>query len=151
MVRCIRRHFFFFLFFLLIHHVCSGIAGDYRGSANTPSMKYLARNIRLIDALIANKKKTKQENDDNAEDDQPGLDEIKELDDAILTMNIEPSSVSDQNMDRFYSIPPNISNKEYGLFSYDAPDKPSPILLSAFGHLLTLSRNHLGASCKCIE
>lgn len=119
--------------------------------ASSPQLRYLMRNIRLMDALVANRRKEIDGLDGNA----TTLEEIKELNDAILSMNVDPSTANEQNYSRFYDIPAdttvNTNKHNIDKMGISSPSHVSPMLLTLFGHLMSLSKSPLAASCKYIN
>lgn len=114
--------------------------------ASSSQMKYLARNIRLLDAIIASTRAREKGKTSN----QPELKEIQELNDAILAMNVDPSTASEQNFSRYYDVPEYIQAAEIEKMGIVAPTHANPIMLSLFGHTTNVTRNHIAASCKCL-
>lgn len=112
--------------------------GDYN------QLKYLSRIMRLMDALVANKRK--EDGNENTR-----LEEIRELNDAILAMNVDPSTANEQNYSRFYHIPESVKRKNVVTMGIDAPTQVNPLLISLFGHMMNLTKNHVAASCKLEE
>ncbi|RCI04565.1 transcription factor TFIIIC subunit tfc4, partial [Rhizopus stolonifer] len=109
------------------------------GYIHSSQMKYVSRIIRLMDALVSNSK-------EGLEDNRIAMDEIRELDDAIQAMNVNPSTMKEQGYMRFYETP-NQSDK---LTKDGGEHKPfsntNPVLLTLFGHMLTTSRNYLSST-----
>ncbi|KAI8638433.1 hypothetical protein BD408DRAFT_24153 [Parasitella parasitica] len=113
--------------------------------ASQPQLKYLMRNIRLMDALVASKRKQNE----SSQTDAAILEEIRELNDAILSMNVDNSTLNEQNYDRFYDIPTgNITSTEKAVdkMGISSPNHVNPVLLTLFGNLMSASKNPLGAS-----
>lgn len=113
--------------------------------ASYTQMKYLARNIRLMDAMVASTRRKAGGGDAGI---QPGLDEIRELNEAILAMNVDPSTANEQNYSRFYHIPEYIKSEVIQRMGIAAPSHANPIMLSLFGQIMNLTRNHIASSCK---
>ncbi|CEP19103.1 hypothetical protein [Parasitella parasitica] len=113
--------------------------------ASQPQLKYLMRNIRLMDALVASKSNQNQSSQSRA----TILEEIKELNDAILSMNVDTSTSNEQSYNRFYDIPAeNITKtgKAIDKMGISSPNHVNPVLLTLFGNLLSVTKNPLGAS-----
>lgn len=114
-------------------------AGSY---ASGTQMKYVARTIRLMDAIVAHDRKKEK----NKEGDQTEQDEIRELDDAILAMNVDPSTLHEQSFSRYYNAPAEIkrdlSNRMNGLTLKHA----NPIILTLLGQIMNLTRNHIAST-----
>ncbi|KAL0582149.1 hypothetical protein ABG067_008103, partial [Albugo candida] len=105
-------------------------------------MKYLARNIRLMDAIVASTRKRLGGKDTT----QPDLEEIKELNDAILAMNVDPSTADEQDYSRYFHIPKYIRASVIEKMGITAPNHANPIMLSLFGQIMNSTRNHIAAS-----
>lgn len=113
--------------------------------ASPSQLKYLARNIRLLDAIVASTRaRAKGRNSI-----EPELKEIQELKDAILSMNVDPSTANEQNFSRYYDVPEYINAADIEKMGIVAPTHANPIILSLFGHITNATRNHIAASCKC--
>lgn len=114
--------------------------------ASYNQLRYLMRNIRLMDAIVTNRRRMLEGMSDNA----AALEEIRELNEAILTMNVDPSTASEQHYSRFYDIP-----KESDMMSNNteragikAPIQLSPVLLTMFGSIVSLTKSVLASSRK---
>lgn len=114
---------------------------DPHAYANYNHLKYLNRNVKLMDAMVAHKRK-----EDGADD--ASLEEIRELNDAILAMNVDPSAANELNYSRFFNIPESKKAKTIEKMGIEAPTQVNPLLLSLFGHMMNLTKNHLAASCE---
>lgn len=116
--------------------------------ASYNQLRYLMRSIRLMDALVTNRRKKLEGSDDNA----AALDEIRELNEAILTMNVDPSTASEQNYSRFYDIPKetdmNMIGNNTEKMGIVAPTHLSPVLLTMFGGVVSLTKSVLASSRK---
>lgn len=117
---------------------------DETAYASYNQMKYLARNIRLMDAIVASTRKRLGGKDTTL----PDLEEIKELNDAILAMNVDPSTANEQDYSRFFHIPQYVKPDVVEKMGVDAPTHSNPIILSLFGQIMNTTRNHIAASCK---
>jgi hypothetical protein len=119
-------------------------SADYSDYASYNQLKYVNRSIRLMDAIVASKRK-----DEGLEDNTAALEEINELNDAILAMNVDPTSANEQNyLKRFFHVPKYVSKKTVENMGIVAPKQVSPILLSLFGNMMTFTKNHLASCCK---
>ncbi|CEG70320.1 hypothetical protein RMATCC62417_06239 [Rhizopus microsporus] len=117
--------------------VLNGASSSYSGLVSYPQLKYISRIVRLMDALVLNSKGTGTNN--------VPLDEIKELDDAIRAMNVDPSA-NEQNYMRFYEVPTNTDMQSLFRIEAKSLSRPNPIILTLFAHLMGISRNHLAAT-----
>jgi general transcription factor 3C polypeptide 3 (transcription factor C subunit 4) len=115
--------------------------------ASYTQMKYLARSIKLMDAIVADtRRKTSGDNTN-----QPGLEEIRELNEAILAMNVDPSTANEQNYSRYYHIPEHLKTEVIDRMGIVAPTHANPIMLSLFGQIMNLTKNHIASSCKYLS
>ncbi|GAN08297.1 TPR-like protein [Mucor ambiguus] len=114
--------------------------------ASYNQLRYLMRSIRLMDALVTNSRKTLEGSKDNA----AALEEIRELNEAILTMNVDPSTASEQHFSRFYDIPKepdlNMIGNNTEKMGIAAPTHLNPVLLTMFGSIVNLTKSALAAS-----
>lgn len=101
-----------------------------------------------MDALVTNRRKTMEGSGDNA----AALEEIKELNQAILAMNVDPSTAHEQHYSRFYDIPTdadlNANNKNTEKMGIAAPVHLSPVLLTVFGCTVSLTKSVAASSRK---
>jgi hypothetical protein len=93
-----------------------------------------------MDAIVANENK--------GQGPSTSIDEIKELNNAILSMDMDPSTANEQNYSQFYHVPESVKSKVVGNMGIEVPKQVNPILLSLFGNMMNLTKNHLAASCK---
>ncbi|KAK4509384.1 uncharacterized protein ATC70_007735 [Mucor velutinosus] len=114
--------------------------------ASYNQLRYLMRNIRLMDALVTNRRKTLEGSNDNA----VALEEILKLKEAILAMNVDPSTASEQHYSRFYDIPKetdmNMISNNTEKKGIAAPTQLSPMLLTVFGGIVSLTKSVLASS-----
>lgn len=120
------------------------IDGGKAVSASNTQMKYIARTIKLMDAILSHERKKNK----NKEGNQIEEDEIRELDNAILSMNVDPSTMEEQGFQRYFQGPGDIK-RELGdrVFSTELK-KPNPIILSLFGQIMNITRNHIASTGK---
>lgn len=131
---------------LFMSVINEGIA-DTVAYASYNQMRYLMRNIRLMDAIITKKRMELEGTVDNA----AGWDEqIKELHESIQTMNVDPSTVGEQPYSRFYDTHKEtdiiLNNTEK--MGIAAPNHLSPVLLTMFGGIVSLTKSALASSRK---
>lgn len=122
--------------------ISSGKEATAYASGN--QMKYVARIIRLMDAIVAHGRKKES----NGEVDQMEQDEIRELDNAILTMNVDPSTAQEQNIRRFYHAPTEIKRELSNRVNDHTIKEANPIILTLLGQIMNLSRNHVASTRK---
>lgn len=122
--------------------ISSGKEANAYASSN--QMKYVARIIRLMDAIVANRRKK----DSNGEANQIEQDEIRELDNAILAMNVDPSTTQEQSIRRFYHAPAEIKRDLSNRVKNYTFKEASPIVLTLLGQMMNLTRNHVASTRK---
>ncbi|KAL7327548.1 transcription factor TFIIIC subunit tfc4 [Mucor circinelloides] len=119
---------------------------DPAAYASYNQLRYLMRSIRLMDALVTNRRKTIEGSGDNA----AALEEIRELNQAILAMNVDPSTAHEQNYSRFYDIPTdadlNTNSNSTEKMGIAAPVHLSPVLLTVFGCTVSLTKSVAASS-----
>ncbi|KAI7897057.1 uncharacterized protein EV154DRAFT_597887 [Mucor mucedo] len=120
--------------------ISSGKEATAYASGN--QMKYVARIIRLMDAIVAHGRKKES----NGEVDQMEQDEIRELDNAIITMNVDPSTAQEQNIRRFYHAPTEIKRELSNRVNDHTIKEANPIILTLLGQIMNLSRNHVAST-----
>jgi general transcription factor 3C polypeptide 3 (transcription factor C subunit 4) len=119
-------------------------SADYADYASYNQLKYVNRSIRLMDAIVASRLK-----DEGLEDNKADLEQINELNDAILAMNVDPLSANEQNnFKRFFLVPKYVSKKAIENMGIVSPKQVNPILLTLFGNMMTFTKNYLAACCK---
>lgn len=119
-------------------------SSDYSDYASYNQLKYVNRSIRLMDAIIARKRK-----DEGLEENTTAMEEISELNDAILAMNVDPHTASEQNyLKRFFHVPKHVNRSAIETMGIAAPKHVNPLLLSLFGDMMTLTKNYLASCCK---
>ncbi|KAG0181852.1 transcription factor TFIIIC subunit tfc4 [Apophysomyces sp. BC1034] len=120
----------------------SGGMRDSENYASQNALKYLARTIRLMDALVA---RNRAEAGDNSAIEE--MDGIEELHGAILAMNADASETNEQNYKRFYHVPGHLKEKaNTDTMGIPSPKQINPVLLNLFGNLLCIGRNYHAAS-----
>lgn len=112
--------------------------------ASGTQMKYIARTIRLMDAIVSHRRKKL----DNDEDNTTEQDEIRELDDAILAMNVDPSTTHEHNFQRYFNAPAEIKRDLSNRLNDYTIEQANPIILTLLGHIMNISRNHIAATRK---
>lgn len=112
--------------------------------ASGSQMKYIARTIRLMDAMVANTRKESGENNGS----QANEDEIRELNDAILAMDVDPTTINEQDYRRYYHIPEQLRHPYNTEMAVRKPKHANPVILSIFAQIMASTRNHITATCK---
>ncbi|KAI9249560.1 hypothetical protein BY458DRAFT_525585 [Sporodiniella umbellata] len=102
-------------------------------------VKFVMRVLQLVDSLSGASK-------EGIKNNAIAIKEIENLDDAVEKMNVNPSSINEQEYKRFYETPDQLekpiteSNKNM-TFS-----RTSPVLLTLAGHMLCISKSHTNAA-----
>ncbi|KAI8368817.1 hypothetical protein EDC96DRAFT_564132 [Choanephora cucurbitarum] len=110
--------------------------------ASQPQLKFLNRTIRLMDAVVSSKRKDQMKGDDRG----ASTEQIRLLDEEIQAMNMDPSTINEQDPKRYYHMPAYIPADTVKRMGIEAPDHVNPILLGLFADLVLLSKNPLAAS-----
>ncbi|KAI8981952.1 hypothetical protein BDF20DRAFT_834618 [Mycotypha africana] len=104
-------------------------------------LKFLNRVIRLMDALVSSRQR-----EERGVDETQMKKEIEELNNAILSMDVDPSTANEKSYTRFYHTPSYIDTQRVRSMGIASPEKVNPVLLSLFAQIMSMTRNHVAAS-----
>ncbi|KAI9358965.1 hypothetical protein BD770DRAFT_62394 [Pilaira anomala] len=110
--------------------------------ASSSQMKYIARTIRLMDAMVANTRKESGENNGS----QANEDEIRELNEAILAMDVDPTTTNEQDYRRYYHVPEQLRHPYNTEMAVRKPKHANPVILSIFAQIMAATKNHITAT-----
>ncbi|CAO3590753.1 unnamed protein product [Absidia cylindrospora] len=109
------------------------------------ALKYFIRNIKLMDGLHGMYTQLQKGEPVNRKDEAQ---KMKELQDVIRTMQLDPKTTGLDDYERYYNVTEDAQGKGQIKDWMEPLAEVSPLLITLFGHILMIGSNFIGATSK---
>ncbi|ORZ14617.1 hypothetical protein BCR42DRAFT_329198 [Absidia repens] len=107
------------------------------------ALKYFIRNIKLMDGLHGMYTQLEKGEPVNRKDEAQ---KMKELQDVIRTMQLDPKTTGPDDYERYYNVTEEVQGNGQIKDWMEPLAEVSPLLITLFGHILMIGSNFIGAS-----